>query len=55
LNRHANGRDDRLQLLGMLLGSVRSAMMKRAMRASSGTVSVTFRLSGSSKSNRIGS
>ena len=39
---------------GMLLGSVRSAMIKRAMRASVSTVPVTSLLAGLSKSNKIG-
>jgi hypothetical protein len=39
--------------LGMLLGSVRSATMKRAMRASSEMVSIMSRVAGTLKSNRI--
>jgi hypothetical protein len=39
--------------LGMLLGSVRSAMMKQAMRASSVMVSLMSRVAAGSKSNKI--
>ena len=54
---HREGRQiryDHGSSCGMLLASVMSATMKRAMRARSETVSVMSRVAGTPKSNRIG-
>ena len=53
LNRHGKVRNDSFHLWDTL-GSVMSTIMKRAMRASSETVSVMSRVAGTSKSSRMG-